>query len=351
MLGAVEVGLRLWGYDPLELRFRGRHRYLRLSSDSDVGFEPVPGVEGVGAHRGDGINSHGFRDRDYAAEKPAGTTRVVVIGDSITFAGLLEADARYTEVLEARMLAEGRRFEILNLGVGGYDTLNEVAFLERVGLNLGPDLVIVAFCINDLGVHSINLESLRLIEEYGWLTRRLRLAQLFAARMDKAASLRQFRELNRDDVFVREHAGRIVPVGEDPEVRAVVDELEVLLGRADAKKAPVSPFLRWYTSEAKLGRLRYAFERVHRAAEEREFDVLVMIIPYLREGELVEAYARAYELVAYEATRLDFDVLNLHEAFRSEGFELLRGEGDDLHPNERGHRLMAEELHRVLIGN
>ena len=107
-LCAVEIGFRLWGYDPLESVFRGRHRYLRLSSDRDMGYELVPGVKGVGMHRLDGINSHGFRDREYALEKPGGTTRIVVIGDSITFAGRLEADARFTEVLEARLLAEGR---------------------------------------------------------------------------------------------------------------------------------------------------------------------------------------------------------------------------------------------------
>jgi hypothetical protein len=150
-LAVVEMGLRIAGYDPLGRRSSGRHRFIRPSTNPDLRYELVPGARGLAWRRPVAINSHGFRDQEYTVEKAPGAFRIVVIGDSITFAGNLEAEQRFTEVLEARLLAEGRLVEVLNLGVGGYDTLDEVAFLEHVGIAFDPDLVVVAFCINDLG--------------------------------------------------------------------------------------------------------------------------------------------------------------------------------------------------------
>jgi lysophospholipase L1-like esterase len=241
------------------------------------------------------------------------------------------------------MRTEGRHFEVLNLGVGGYDTLNEIAFLEKTGLAFDPDLVIVAFCINDLGIHSANLDMLRFLQQYGWLVRNLRIAQFFVVRLDRAMLARQFEDLNRDDVFRREHAGRIAPVGHDPDVQQAVREIERLLARGEESSPP--PFLGWYTSEAKIGRLRYSFERLRGIADDEDFATLVLIIPYLDEGAYAEAYRRAYDLVAHEAQRAGFAVLNLHGAFQRHGFEKL---GGPLHPNEAGHRVIASEIYRAM---
>jgi lysophospholipase L1-like esterase len=343
LLSVVEVGLRMAGYDPIGRLSKGRHLFLRPSSNPDLRYELVPGAEGQAWRRFIKINAHGFRDREYALAKPPGTYRALVIGDSVTFAGALAVDRRFTEVLETRIQAEGRRVEVLNLGVGGYDTLNEVAFLEQVGLAFDPDLVIVAFCINDLGIHSANLDMLRFLQQYGWLVRNLRIAQLFVVRLDRAMLARQFEDLNRDDVFRREHAGRIAPVSNDSDVQGVVREIERLSARGEESSPP--PFLEWYTSEAKIGRLRYSFERLRGIADDEDFATLVLIIPYLDEGEHAEAYRQAYDLIAYEAERVGFDVLNLHGPFQRHGFERL---GGPLHPNEAGHRLIASELYTAI---
>src|SRR4029077_2712374 len=39
--------------------------------------------------------------------------------------------------------------EVINLGVPGYDTLNEAAFFRLKGAALSPDLVLVAYVLND----------------------------------------------------------------------------------------------------------------------------------------------------------------------------------------------------------
>ena len=117
-------------------------RGQRLAANYDGWFAGAP------AH----TNSLGFRDtRDYALAKPPGTFRIVVLGDSVTFGHGALYETSYPYLLEQR-LREWRpdvKWEVWNLGVPGYNTAQELAYLNEVGGRYAPDLVIVGFFLND----------------------------------------------------------------------------------------------------------------------------------------------------------------------------------------------------------
>jgi len=48
---------------------------------------------------------------------------------------------------------------VLNLGLGGYDTVQEVATLEDIGLAFEPAHVVLGFCVNDVGIVSMSMET------------------------------------------------------------------------------------------------------------------------------------------------------------------------------------------------
>ena len=97
------------------------------------------------------INSLGFRDQELPRGKPPDELRVLVLGDSITFGDYLDADEVYVEqaekVLQAAM--PGRKIEVVNGGVGDVGLKEEVDILEERGLSLNPDVVVIAFFLND----------------------------------------------------------------------------------------------------------------------------------------------------------------------------------------------------------
>lgn len=98
------------------------------------------------------INSAGLRDdREYAVPKPAGVRRLVVLGDSYTFAGKVPLEQTFPKRLEALLNqgAPGVRYEALNLAVPGYNTRQQKLNLEERGLAFEPDLVLVSFVLND----------------------------------------------------------------------------------------------------------------------------------------------------------------------------------------------------------
>ncbi len=91
------------------------------------------------------INSHGLNDREYPYEKPEGTFRIVILGDSFAAGLTAPLDDSFQEVLE-NLLNKNRerpRFEVINCGVGGYATNHELRFFLQEAYKYEPDVVLL----------------------------------------------------------------------------------------------------------------------------------------------------------------------------------------------------------------
>ena len=348
---AIEVGLRLAGYDPLRKATEGTAFFLAPSEDRDLPYVLVPHTQGRAWGCDVSVNSLGFRDREYERHKPDGVYRILVIGDSITFGNRMRVADTYPEQLEAMCAQAGARVEVMNMGVGGYDPLNEVALIERRGQELEPDHVIVGYCINDAGVQSANLSIVRFLEEQPALVRASRLVQLVGVRLDRNERARDFQESNREAVFASEYADRIRPIDDDPEVRRLIADVDDYLEAHPP--GPRLPYAAWYASPARVGRVRYAFEALRDLARTGGYQVTVLIIPLLDEEGHAPLYDHVYAIVEHEARRAGFAVVNARPAFQAAGMRrlaLLRGrQPDPLHPNAAGHETMARLLYDHLL--
>ncbi len=118
------------------------HRYLY---DETLGWRNIPGWKAATFKRTLTINSLGLRDREYPHAKPEGVFRILVLGDSFTWGYGISDDEIFTELLESDLNRAGHRVEVLNAGVSGWGTDQELLFLEKEGFNYEPDLVILAF--------------------------------------------------------------------------------------------------------------------------------------------------------------------------------------------------------------
>ncbi|MGH7769350.1 MAG: GDSL-type esterase/lipase family protein [Candidatus Binatia bacterium] len=97
------------------------------------------------------VNSLGFRGPEISAAKKPGIVRVLFLGDSFTFGhGLDENETLPFLVGEALERAQPGRFEVVNGGVYGYSTGDQLNLLKKFGLPLEPDIVVVLFMTNDL---------------------------------------------------------------------------------------------------------------------------------------------------------------------------------------------------------
>ena len=100
------------------------------------------------------VNSGGLRGPEVSYAKPPDTFRVLVLGDSFTFALQVEEQETFAVQLGERLRAArpGTAMETLNAGVDGWSTANEYAWLGLEGYRYQPDLVLVMFYVgNDPG--------------------------------------------------------------------------------------------------------------------------------------------------------------------------------------------------------
>ncbi len=95
-------------------------------------------------------NGRGFRNRaeiDYA--KPSGTFRVLCLGDSHTQGYEVRQESTFSATLERYLAQRGLRAEVINAGVSGFSTAEELVFLENEGVKYAPDAVVLGFFAND----------------------------------------------------------------------------------------------------------------------------------------------------------------------------------------------------------
>ena len=97
------------------------------------------------------INSKGLRDFEYSYSKPANVYRILVLGDSITLGWGVPFESTYAKYLEKMLNARGKNieFQVINTGVGNYNTQIEAEFLKKEGLKYDPDMIILGYFVND----------------------------------------------------------------------------------------------------------------------------------------------------------------------------------------------------------
>src|SRR5919198_6454900 len=153
VLASVTFGLLIF---ELFLRAVGYTYPVFYQPDEVRGYSLRPGA--AGWYRKEGavfvrINSDGLRDREHTKEKPSGTLRVAVVGDSYAEAFQVEQDKAFWSVLERRLgdcpALEGRRVEVINFGVSGYGTAQELLTLREKVWDYSPDVVLLAFTTNN----------------------------------------------------------------------------------------------------------------------------------------------------------------------------------------------------------
>ena len=136
----------------LALRAVGFSSPVFFRSDVDTGYSLREGTEGWWRSEGEAyitINSAGLRDREHSKSKLPSTFRIAVLGDSYAEAMQVPMEAAFWRVLEPNLQAcpafHARQIEVINFGVGGYGTAQEILTLRHRAWAYSPDLVLLAF--------------------------------------------------------------------------------------------------------------------------------------------------------------------------------------------------------------
>lgn len=116
------------------------------------------------------LNNFGLHDTNVTLEKPAGTFRILMMGDSFPQGWQVKLEQGFPWLME-QALNEGanRRIEVINLAVDTYGTDRQLLMYAALGWRFQPDAVLLAFYTgNDL---KDNFYPLSALDAGGTITR------------------------------------------------------------------------------------------------------------------------------------------------------------------------------------
>ena len=112
------------------------------------------------------INPAGFRDRERALDKPDPVYRIAVLGDEYSEAMTVALRDTWWWQLEPKLqhcdFRPGKLVEVLNFGVAGYGTAQELILLQSGVMRYAPDLVLLQFAPDDVIDNSFALAANKL---------------------------------------------------------------------------------------------------------------------------------------------------------------------------------------------
>ena len=142
----AELALRVAGYQYPEFYQRDEVRGVSL----------LPGAAGWYRKEGEAyvrISSDGLRDQEHTITKPQNTFRIAVVGDSYCEAFPVSLEEAFWSVMGRRLeecgVVSGKKIEVINFGVSGYGTAQELLTVREKVLKYSPDLVLLAVTTNN----------------------------------------------------------------------------------------------------------------------------------------------------------------------------------------------------------
>jgi lysophospholipase L1-like esterase len=242
-----------------------------------------------------------MRGPEVAVRKAPHLLRVAALGDSVTFGWNVSADATWPaqldRVLHERGSGAAAGIEVLNCGVSGYCTHDEAIALEQRVQELDPDVVVLAYFLND--PEQLRLAPLqRYFETPAWW-QRSHLLRLIA----RTSYEHDVQRFGKGDVYRYLHA---------PDGPCWPRELE-------------------------------AMDRVRDVVRKREMHTLVAIFPaYPREGDWSDyPWTDLHTQVAAAWQQRGFRVIDMLPVFAKSGAAPSELAVDSEHPNPRGHEIAA----------
>ena len=163
LLVLLEIGLRLFAPQPTALNVS--------EWDAEYGWRNRPGARGffrTPEFRMEvRIDSLGLRDEETTREKPAGTWRILGLGDSFAFGHGVAVDSCFFSIVERDLDARSRarggpRVEVINSGVGKWGTIAEFLYFRKEGVRFAPDATVLAFCVDNDFENNADLNVLKL---------------------------------------------------------------------------------------------------------------------------------------------------------------------------------------------
>lgn len=338
-----ELGARAFGVSDCEPPRPATGSWAEMQADSRYLWRLTPGYR-IAAPDGSAtvISELGLRDDFLPHAKALNERRILTTGDSSVYGWGVPTGRTYQELLERDLNASfpAYRFEVINLGVPGYSSVQSLRLLDDVGWSLDPDLVIVGNVFSDCNIDAFQDErALALVNaESSPAHRALEKSRTYCAGWNAYAGWYSTSSQERNRVLM-------------PGVPRDTRWLEKMDLVVDLSRVPLGDYL------DNLERFRTGAEahgaRILLSPLAQEWDVgrwTVMHLPRPTAGQTLPWHPYR-EAMAGFATEHGIGLVSMPEAFAASPGPKERLFSDPVHPSPSGAAIMAGALHKWLVAH
>ncbi|MFB3788894.1 MAG: SGNH/GDSL hydrolase family protein [bacterium] len=321
-----EAVCRVAGLGHPNLTQTGPKRLYVPDPDPQIAFRLRPGYQDFVYGAPVAINAQGLRDQEYPFEKSSNQKRILVLGDSVAFGYGVSAQDTFAKQWEIILRSDsGASWQIINAGVPGYTTVQEVRWFEVEGLRYHPDAVILTYVMNDP-------------EEVHFLDANGQIAPLPADEFYRAIS-----DLLPQPVLPLTHYSYLLKFLDrwfqyaHPRWHDIHDRLTRYFAQ-DIFNQPGWP------------RCQEAMLRLQKVSREQGIVLLVAIYPTMYRLHSVEEhpFTPHYQKILTFLDENGIPALLPLPDFIGQSVDAMRAYVDDPHPSRKSHKIFTQSLHREM---
>ena len=292
----MHFGLEMWKYAK-NLKMR--------AADPEMAHQHRPNSRAFLLGADVQINSLGLRNPEITTNKPPATYRIVVLGDSTTFGWGVHTEKAYPLLLEQSFnanppSAQWKNYEVINTGIGNYNTAQEVASLKDKWLALDPDMILIGWYINDAEPTPRPSRNWIAYHSYGYVW----LSSQFDGLLRNVGANKTYKEYY-NGLYADEQPG-------------------------------------WKKSQA-------AFAELAQICRSRNIPLKIVLIPELHTLSGNDEFKHIEDLIRGVGAANNVEVINLMDAFPASGDpKQFWASPEDAHPNDQANELMAAKIDAML---
>ncbi|MFH1606042.1 MAG: GDSL-type esterase/lipase family protein [Nanoarchaeota archaeon] len=284
-------------------------------------------------------NSKGLRDYEYNYTKPNDTYRILAIGDSVTFGSLVDMKDSWPKQLEEILNQNTtKKYEVINMGVSGYTTLQEMEWIQLEGLKYEPDMIIIGYVLNDPLAFYNPLHQIYpikyIIERENKIYSKIKAPSLCKIRNSLFKS-KIMLKINEVFKFSYNRYLFVYPKGKT---------------MSDIREVENNPdfYLKIHDNECTWKTISFSFEKIKNIL--KDIDVVIAIFPinfhnynWKQEYPIIEVHNK----IISEAKKNDFVIIDLLEEFKNYEQKLFWTEWplDPVHYNKEGYTIAAKNIY------
>lgn len=327
-----------------------------IPTDDGTLYEPRP--EGQ-------FNSDGIRDdRDYTAGKPGNTYRIQIIGDSVPFGLGIDSSQTFSKQLAEKLEAtnaSGLKYEVMNLGVPGYNISQTIYRLKKTGLKYSPDMIIYWHWLNDSYVSdwgwasALNnpvLQFFQDISDKGGSQSKSRITRIQSKLLDLQTTrflIEQLHKITDRRLIQKDPDMKKYEESVSPEIRSVYDGYaKDFTNGVMHDLTCCEQYHEQYTNYNTFTYWNYYVREFSDICRENNVQCIVLLTPVLYTHEKGNyAWSRLNTFIKDIARTHGLVVFDLTETFEEyDGVTLRNNPVDPTHPNYLANTIVADEVFR-----